>query len=137
MSRPDHKKWRFWAGLLAICVLYTIYNLYLSDLDYVESTSRGVRHVVRFLTILAAYGIGLWAFGRDYPSWLVQVWHIAYAGLLGLLILLGLYDLWVAEIVLWFRNLIITLQEFLISPVPFVIAGLINRLAGAQPVQEV
>lgn len=113
-------------------MLYTIYILCFNNLHYVEATSRGVRHVVRFSTILLTYGIGLMVFARVYPVWLVQLWHIGYLGLLGLLLLLGIYDFWTQGLSVPFRDLIISVHEFLISPIPFVIAGLVYRLAGAR-----
>ena len=132
MSLQDRSRWRFAAGLAAIALLYTIYILCFNNLHYVEATSRGVRHVVRFSTILLTYGIGLMVFARVYPVWLVQLWHIGYLGLLGLLLLLGIYDFWTQGLSVPFRDLIISVHEFLISPIPFVIAGLVYRLAGAR-----
>lgn len=136
MSRPESRRWRFAAGLLAIAVLYTVYVLYFSDLRYVEATSRGVRHVVRFSTILLTYGIGLFVFARGYAAWLVQLWHIGYLGLLGLLLLLGVYDFWTDGLSIPLRNLVITIHELLVSPVPYVIAGLVYRLAGVRATSE-
>jgi hypothetical protein len=132
MSLQHNRRWRFVAGLVSIALLYTIYIIYCSNLHYVEATSRGVRHVVRLSTILLTYGIGLMVFTRVYPVWLVQLWHIGYLGILGLLLLLGMYDFWTQGLSVPFRDFIITVHELLISPVPFVIAGLVYRLAGAR-----
>lgn len=127
MFPADKNKLRFFIGLLAIACLYSVYTLYLSDLRYVEGTTRGIRHVIRFSTILVAYGIGIFSFAREGPAWLVQIWHLLYIGMLLLLILLGLYDAAVKELSLPLRELVITLHEFLISPIPYVIAGIIRR----------
>ena len=132
MSLQHNRRWRFAAGLVSIAVLYTIYIIYCNNLHYVEATSRGVRHVVRLSTILLTYGIGLMVFARGYPTWLVQLWHIGYLGILGLLLLLGVYDFWTQGLSVPLRDLIITVHELLISPVPFVVAGLVYRLAGAR-----
>src|ERR1700761_6931056 len=96
---------RFIIGLTAVALLYTFYSLYISNEHFVEATSRGVRHVIRFSTILLAYGIGLFGFGRYYPGWLIQLWHILYIGLLAVLLLSGFYDTLVAELPPAFRNL--------------------------------
>ena len=136
MSRPDSRRWRFAAGLAAIAVLYTVYVLYFSDLRYVEATSRGVRHVVRFSTILLTYGIGVFVYTRGYAAWLVQLWNIGYLGLLALLLLLGIYDFWTDGLSIPLRNLVITIHELLVSPVPYVIAGLVYRLAGVRATSE-
>jgi glucan phosphoethanolaminetransferase (alkaline phosphatase superfamily) len=127
----DSRRWRFAAGLVVIALLYTSYIIYCSNLHFVEATSRGVRHVVRFSTILLTYGIGLLVFARVYPNWLVQLWHIGYLGMLSLLLLLGIYDFWAQDLSVTFRDFIITVHELLISPIPYVIAGLVYRLAGA------
>lgn len=132
MSQEGSRRWRFAAGLVAIALLYTGYILYCSNLHFVEATSRGVRHVVRFSTILLTYGIGLLVFSRLYPAWLVQLWHIGYLGILTVLLLLGVYDFWTQDLSVPFRDLIITVHEFLISPIPYVVAGLVYRLAGAR-----
>ena len=128
----DSRRWRFAAGLVVIALLYTSYIIYCSNLHFVEATSRGVRHVVRFSTILLTYGIGLLVFARVYPAWLVQLWHIGYLGMLSLLLLLGIYDFWTQDLSVTFRDFIITVHEFLISPIPYVVAGLVYRLAGAR-----
>lgn len=132
MSQADSRRWRFVAGLVAIALLYTIYIVYFDNLRYVEATSRGVRHVVRFSTILLTYGIGVLVFARVYPAWLVQLWHIGYLGSLALLLLLGIYDFWTQDLSVSFRDFIITVHELLISPVPYVVAGLVYRLAGTR-----
>lgn len=132
MFLQDNKRRRFIAGLVAIALLYTIYILCFDNLRFVEASSRGVRHVIRFSTILLTYGIGLLAFNRAYPAWLVQLWHIGYLGILGLLLLLGVYDFWTQDLSVPVRDLIIAIHEILISPIPFVIAGLAYRLAGAR-----
>src|SRR6185437_9428176 len=75
LLQSRHSKLRFILGLLAIVVLYTVYSLYIDNLRFVEATSRNLRHIIRLLTILATYGIGVLAFGRDYPAWLVRIWH--------------------------------------------------------------
>jgi hypothetical protein len=116
-------------GLLAIVVLYTFYSLYIDNLRFVEATSRNLRHMIRLLTILATYGIGVLAFGRDYPIWLVRTWHFLYLGLLVLLLLLAGIDAMVEEFAVSFRNVVISLHEFLISPVPYVVAGIVSRIA--------
>ena len=131
-SQVDSRRWRFAAGLVLIALLYTSYIIYCSNLHFVEATSRGVRHVVRFSTILLTYGIGLLVFARVYPAWLVQLWHIGYLGMLSLLLLLGIYDFWTQNLSVTFRDFIISVHEFLISPIPYVVAGLVYRLAGAR-----
>ncbi|HEV2483644.1 MAG TPA: hypothetical protein VGS79_28455 [Puia sp.] len=130
MSLHDNsRRWRFVAGLVASALLYTAYMLYFDNPHFLEASSRGVRHVIRFSTILITYGIGLMVFTRVYPAWLVQIWNIGYLGILGVLLLLGIYDFWTQSLSVPFRDFIITVHESLISPVPFVVAGVVYRFS--------
>ena len=126
MPRPANNRLRYLLGLLAIIALYSVYNIYLDDNQFIDNTSRATRHVLRFTTILIAYGIGLIVFTRHSSPWLVQVWNVLYLGALLILIVLGVLDASTRAFTISFRTTIMTLHEFLISPVPFVIAWLIG-----------
>jgi hypothetical protein len=137
-SRPSHRspksRWFFILGLLAIAILYSAYNLYILDPEVFDSMSRAVRHVFKFGSVIIAYGIGLFAFRRFSPDWLMQLWHLLYGLGLAILILLGLYDAIFSTLSMPLRKLISTFHEFLISPIPYVIVGIINsalKRAGA------
>lgn len=125
----NSRRRRFVAGLLAIALLYTIYMLYFDNPRFLDASSRGVRHVIRFSTILIIYGIGLMVFYRGFPTWLLQIWHIGYLGILGVLLLLGIYDFWTLSLSVPFRDFIIAVHESLISPIPFVVAGVVYRIS--------
>jgi hypothetical protein len=126
MQRLRDRRLFFFIGLLAIAILYSIYNLYLLDTRFFTITTRMTRHVIKLGSVLLAYGIGLLAYKRFCPAWLMQLWHILYATGLLLLVLLGVYDGWISQLSMPVRNLVITWHEFLISPVPYVIVGIIN-----------
>ena len=109
-----------------MAVLYSVYNLYLLDERFFEITSRKTRHGIKFGSVLVAYAIGVLAFKKYCPAWLMQLWTIIYAAGLLLLVLFGIYDEWISSFSMPFRNLVITLHECLISPIPYVIIGIIN-----------
>jgi hypothetical protein len=125
-GRSPKSRWFFVLGLLAIAILYSAYNLYILDPEVFDSMSRGVRHVFQFGTVILAYGIGLFAFRRFSPDWVMQLWHLLYGLGLGILILLGLYDAIFSTLSMPLRKVISTFHEFLISPIPYVIIGIMN-----------
>jgi heme A synthase len=127
MRHPGRHRLVFAVGLLTIAVLYTAYSLYVLDPDVYMATSRKTRHFYKFATVLIVYGIGLLTYRRSAPAWLLQLWHILYAGGLALLLLLALYYAWVSELPTGFRNVISNFHEFMICPIPYVIAGILGR----------
>jgi ABC-type uncharacterized transport system permease subunit len=127
MQPTDKRRLFFFIGLLAMAILYSVNNLYLLDHHFFEITTRATRHLIKFGSVLIAYGIGLFAFRNYSPSWLMQLWNILYAAALLVLIFLGIYDGWIREFSMPVRNGVAALHEFLISPVPFVVTGIINR----------
>jgi len=125
-SHSSKSRWFFGLGLLAIVILYSAYNLYILDPKVFDSMSRSVRHVFKFGSVIIAYGIGLFAFRRFSPDWVMQLWHLLYGLGLGILILLGLYDAIFSTLSMPLRKVISTFHEFLVSPIPYVIVGIIN-----------
>ena len=127
MRRPGRSRLLFIVGLLAIAVLYTAYTFYVLDPDVYKVMPRKTRHLYKFGTVLIVYGIGLLAYRRSAPAWLLQLWHLLYLGGVTLLLLLALYDGLVSQLSLPFRELISNFHEFLICPIPYVIAAIIGR----------
>jgi hypothetical protein len=120
----------FFAGLLVIVLVYSLYNIYLLDAWFFEVTSRAVRHVIRFASIIIVFGIGLWVFRKwGPPDWLVTIWLIFYGTGLLILVLLGIFDGWIHSFGQSFRDMTVTFHEFLISPAAYVIVGIIGRAA--------
>jgi hypothetical protein len=124
--RPSKSRWFFVLGLLAIAILYSAYDLYILDPEVFDSMSRSVRHGFKFGTVIIAYGIGVFAFRRFSPDWVMQLWHLLYGVGLGILIVLGLYDAIFSTLSMPLRKVISTFHEFLISPIPYVIVGILN-----------
>ncbi len=126
MQRPRKSRLFFILGLLAIIILYSVYNLYVLDPPVFYSMTRLERHVLKFGAVIIAYAIGLFAYKRFWPDWLLQLWHILYACGLVVLILSGVYDGFMHEVSVSIRLLLSSIFEFLISPIPYVIVGIIN-----------
>lgn len=136
MLRSNKRRLRFVIGLLVIVSLYAVYNLYLISPQYLEVTTQKTRHVIRFAAVLVVYATGIFAFAGTSPGWLMQLWHILYAAILLLLILVGIYDSWANGLSRQFRGVTITLNEFLISPVPYVVIGILNHASRSLPGQN-
>ena len=121
LSNPKQKRY-FLFGLLAICTTYILYYLvFLYNLSHDMSLKS--RHVVKFCSIIITYFIGMMAFRKNGPSWILQVWHICYGSIILLLLILGGYDWAIARTPEQLRIIADNLQEFLISPILFVAIG--------------
>src|SRR5450631_4160726 len=130
MSSPANRRTFFLTGLLAITVLFSVYHLYLTGNSYFQATSKMTRHIVRFGAILLAWAIGEFTYRKSIPGWLLHVWRSLYMAVTLLLLSAGLYDWWAGGLPGGLRNMAITLNEFLLSPAPYVIIWLINRRSG-------
>ena len=130
MSYPDNRRIYFLIGLIALIILFSVYNLYLTGYTYFEVTSKTTRHIIRFGSILAACLIGEFAFRKYIPGWLIQLWRLLYLAVGLILLAAGVYDWWAGGLPTALHNIVISLNEFLISPAPFVIILLINRWSG-------
>ena len=120
---------RFVAGLSIVCVIYTVYNVYIFDQHFFEVTSRNMRHILKFFTVLIVYGSGLLAYSATgWRGWPLQLWNLFYGSMLLLLLLMGIVDVWSAGFSQQVRDMTIALHGFLISPLPFIGLGLIIRL---------
>jgi hypothetical protein len=114
-----------------ITILFSVYNIYFLDESwFMGDLSRPERHLIKFASILVVYAIGVMAFAGRSPAWLLPMWHILYGVLLGLLVLLGLFDTFVSSFSPAWRSLGVSLHVFLISPVPYVFVAIIGRAAG-------
>jgi hypothetical protein len=117
-------------GLVVITILFSAYNLYLLDESwFMDRWSRPERHVFKFASVLIVYAMGVMAFSRRRPLWLLPLWHVLYGVLLLVLVLLGLFDTYISTFSPAFRSLGVSLHVFLISPVPYVFIAIVGRAA--------
>jgi len=125
MSRYNNRKLLFFIGLLTITLLFSFYHLYL--LDYFETTSRKLRHIIRLGAILLVYWTGWWVLKRTCPGWLTRVWHLLYSVNLIILLTIGLYYWYFAEMSIPIHDIAISLTEFSLSPAPYIIIAIMNK----------
>jgi hypothetical protein len=119
MDRTDRKKQWFWTGLILICVLYCLYNVFFLYGLELDMTIHG-RHVVKFLIILLVYGTGFSCLRRWGRPWMLRAWHLCYLIIVFLLLLLGGYDWTIARTPASVRSVADSLHAFLISPILYV-----------------
>ncbi|MGN6178746.1 MAG: hypothetical protein ACTHNW_06175 [Mucilaginibacter sp.] len=116
----------YWIGFIVIVVIYSLYNLYLVDVGYYQDIPRKVRHMGKFAAILTIYATGTFALRRYTAEWMMFIWHLVHIVIIGLLLLIGIYDWTFGEISAQMRNVANTLFEFLISPLIYIGVGILN-----------
>jgi hypothetical protein len=126
MRRDDRSRLRFFLGLLTSVLLYSLFVLCLLNTPGYETMPRTTRHLYKFGSLILAWLIGFLVYRKIAPAWLLQLWHISFAASLGLLLLLAAYDAFIQTLPLSFRDIISTFHEALISPIPYVVFGLLN-----------
>lgn len=117
----------YWIGFVLIVIIYSLYNLYLADVDYYQSIPRKLRHVGKFSAILAIYATGTFTLKRYTAIWMMYIWHLVHIIIITLLLLIGIYDWSFGEVSLQFHNIADTLFEFLVSPLIYIAVGIINN----------
>src|SRR4051812_43351448 len=85
------RKFSYWTGLAAVIVLYCVYYLYFIY-DLSREISLHAMHVLKFLFILVAYGIGVFGLRKNMEPGMVRLWDLAYAVSVSLLVLLGSFE---------------------------------------------
>lgn len=126
MPKLNNKRAWYLGGFILIVIIYSLYNLYLVDVSYYQSIPRKVRHIGKFAAIVVIYTIGTFALRKYTAEWLMYIWHLLHIAVIVLLLLIGIYDWSFGEISAQFRNVANTLFEFLISPVIYIAAGILN-----------
>ncbi len=120
MLNLTNKRFYLIGGFIAIVIVYSLYNIYLVDVNYYNQIPRKLRHINRFLSILIVYGIGTYALKKYTVNWMMLVWHALHVVVIFLLLLLGVYDWTFGQASVQVRNMANTFHEFLISPIFYV-----------------
>ncbi|HZE84851.1 MAG TPA: hypothetical protein VE035_11120 [Puia sp.] len=123
------KKLFFWSGLFVIALLYCLYYIFFLYRIALDMPIRG-RHVIKFCFIALVYASGAVCLRGYADKWMLRAWHLIYFLILGLLVLLGIYDWTIARTPLPVREIADTLLEFLISPILYVAMGIFSRRDG-------
>jgi hypothetical protein len=125
--RPtDKARLYFFLGLLASAIQYSVVTLCLLNTSAYETTPRTTRHLYKFGSLILAWLIGFVVYRKIASAWLLQLWSLSFAVCLGLLLALAAYDAFIHTLPLFLRDIITTFHEALISPIPYVVFGLLN-----------
>lgn len=116
---------RWIGGLVVILVIYSLYYLLFADTD-VSWIPRKVRHVIKFVTTIAVYLVGTYHLGELRDKWMSHGWHFIHISLLCIITLVGVYDWTFGMVSQPVKDMTVTMQEFLISPVLYVGMGIFN-----------
>jgi hypothetical protein len=130
MPKIKNNRVYFWVGFIIIVIIYSLYNLYLVDVNYYNNIPRKVRHICKFMAILSIYGTGTYALKKYTADWMMYIWHGLHVIIISVLIVIGLYDWCFGEISVQARNIANTFFEFLISPVIYIAIGILNNSFG-------
>lgn len=118
---------RFWIGLFAILIIYSIYYLLLAENKQATiMIPYGIRHLLKMGVVFAVYFTGTFFLGQLPQKWLIQLWHLIHISLISLLILLWMWHFSISLLPLNLRRLGFSIHEFLISPLLYLATGLLG-----------
>jgi len=116
----------FLIGLTVIVLLYILYYLLFVYGVFLVVPMR-TRQLIKLGSIFLIYGVGVWALRKDTAGWIMKIWHLMYGCTFLFLILLGLLDWWLGRTSPAVREVAGNLHEFLISPILYIVIGLLRR----------
>lgn len=125
----DFSTKRFWWGLLAILFIYSAFYLLLAENKAALVIPVGIRHVLRMAVVFAVYFTGTFFLGKLPQKWLKQLWHIIHLTLISILILLWVWHFALAHLPLNLRRLGFSIHEFLISPLLYLVTGMMGYVS--------
>jgi hypothetical protein len=118
---------RYWAGLVFIILIYSMFYILFADRAETILIPRKWRHVIKFMTTIVVYLIGSYHLGKQKNTWMLYMWHIIHISLLSTITSIGLYD-WVFGMVrIGVKEIAASMQEFLISPILYIAMGILNQ----------
>ena len=114
-------------GLAAIVLLYCIYEFFFVYGLFMGMATRP-RHFTKLVFVVLVYGAGLLALRRGAVVWTTKVWHLLYGVTICILLGMVLYDWGVARLSASSRSIADDLQDFLVSPLPYICIALLRRV---------
>jgi|GEM_PF-3126009 hypothetical protein len=126
LQPTDKARLYFFLGLLASSILYSALILFILSSTSYETMPRNTRHLYKFGSLILAWLIGFIIYRKIAPTWLLQLWNVTFAVSLSLLLALAAYDAIFHTLPLSFREIISAFHQALISPIPYVVFGLLN-----------
>jgi hypothetical protein len=126
MAAKQARKGSFIIGLVAIVLLYCVYYLFFVYGLFIGMAS-SPRHFTKLVFVVLVYSIGFWALRRGGVVWTTKVWHLLYGLTICIMVGMTLYDWGVGRLSASSRSVADDLQDFLVSPLPYVCIELLRR----------
>ena len=121
-------KVRFISGFIIIILIYSVYYIYFLENKNTLPISRKRKHLIMFSAVIAVYFVGTMHLGKLKDSWVSSIWHFVHISGISIIISLGLIDWFLINgISLNLRKFASSVQEFLISPMLYVLLGLLYK----------
>lgn len=120
-------KIRFIFGLIFIVIIYTSYYIFFAENKISITLPRKVVHFIKFSSTVVVYFVGSYHLGKLKDKWMSSLWHFIHISGLCIIIFIGLFDWFIAEIALRVKIFVSSVQEMLISPILYLGMGLLNR----------
>ena len=123
--KSDRQKWI--GGLFLIVLVYSLFYIFFFESSNTYLIPRRIRHLIKLTTTIAVYFVGTYHLGLIRERWMSYIWHFIHISLLLVITCIGIYDWLIQEVNASIKEVTVTLQEILISPVLYVGMGLINQ----------
>ena len=126
MAAKQARKGSFIIGLTAIVLLYCVYYLFFVYGLFIAMALRP-RHFIKLVFVVLVYGTGFLALRRGGIVWTTKVWHLLYGVTISIMVGMALYDWGVGRLSASSRSIADDLQDFLVSPLPYICIELLRR----------
>ena len=126
MAAKQARKGSFIIGLAAIVVLYCVYYLFFVYGLFI-GMALSPRHFTKLVFVVLVYAVGFLALWRGGVVWTTKVWHLLYGLTICIMVGMALYDWGVGRLSASSRSVADDLQDFLVSPLPYICIGLLRR----------
>jgi hypothetical protein len=118
---------KFWIGLIIILIIYTAYNLFFWETNIANDIPRKITRVIKFAVLVIVYLIGVKHLSLDRITWMKTVWHIIHLTGIFILLTLGIFDLMIRPLAPGIKDVMASINEFLIGPSLFVGMGILHQ----------
>ena len=118
---------KFWTGLIIILIIYTAYNLFFLETNITNDIPRKITRIIKFAVLATVYLIGVKHLSLDRITWMKAVWHIIHLTGIFILLTLGIFDLMIRPLAPGIKDVMASINEFLIGPSLFVGMGILHQ----------
>lgn len=119
----------WWIGFAWIIAIYILYFIFFIENRDLPNIPRKIRHIIKFTSTISVYVIGSLHMQQFNVPWMKKLWHFIHISMLLLLLLIGLYVWFIADIPYFVKQFTLTIQELLISPTIYFVMGILNQLS--------